>query len=180
MFSVPEGRAANHPLAETTFRPPIGASISRSTREFARDRFAGQFGGCYGFGRKLLELVLLLGRGRGVNASVVRCPELGGQFLVVHPGILSSTRCDFRGEQAEDETVFIGVLHTVPFCRRKLAPALSSPPKQHEPSNRPGVNHLKPTGTSQSLRSRLPTTRSMSRLLTKVLPTTAPVDHFGR
>src|SRR5271156_1701866 len=25
MFSVPEGRAANQPLVETTFRPPIGA-----------------------------------------------------------------------------------------------------------------------------------------------------------
>ena len=27
MFSVPEGRAANQPLAVTTFRPPIGASL---------------------------------------------------------------------------------------------------------------------------------------------------------
>ena len=27
MFSVPEGRAANQPLAATTFRPPIGASL---------------------------------------------------------------------------------------------------------------------------------------------------------
>ena len=27
MFSVPEGRAANQPLAVTTFRPPMGASL---------------------------------------------------------------------------------------------------------------------------------------------------------
>jgi hypothetical protein len=27
MSSVPEGRAANQPLAATTFRPPIGASL---------------------------------------------------------------------------------------------------------------------------------------------------------
>jgi hypothetical protein len=27
MFSVPEGRAANQPLAATTFSPPIGASL---------------------------------------------------------------------------------------------------------------------------------------------------------
>ena len=27
MFSVPEGRAANHPLAVTTFRPPIAAPL---------------------------------------------------------------------------------------------------------------------------------------------------------
>ena len=26
MFSVPEGRAANHPLAAVTFSPPMGAS----------------------------------------------------------------------------------------------------------------------------------------------------------
>ena len=27
MSSVPEGRAANQPLAATTFRPPMGASL---------------------------------------------------------------------------------------------------------------------------------------------------------
>jgi len=27
MLYVPEGRAANQPLAATTFRPPIGASL---------------------------------------------------------------------------------------------------------------------------------------------------------
>ena len=27
MLSVPEGRAANQPLAVTTFRPPMGASL---------------------------------------------------------------------------------------------------------------------------------------------------------
>ena len=49
----------------------------------------------------------------------------------------------------------LSVVQTVPSCRRKLAPALSSPPKQHEPSNNPGTNHLKPTGTSQRRRPRL-------------------------
>jgi hypothetical protein len=32
MFSVPEGRAANQPLAETTFNPPIEASLPEETR----------------------------------------------------------------------------------------------------------------------------------------------------
>ena len=36
----------------------------------------------------------------------------------------------------------MSVVQTVPSCRRKLAPALSSPPKQHEPSNRPGDEPL--------------------------------------
>ena len=61
----------------------------------------------------------------------------------------------------------------MPSRRRKLAPALSSPPKQHEPSNSPGANHLKPTGTSHSLRPSFCTTRSIMLLLTSVLPTAA-------
>src|SRR4029434_10665431 len=60
----------------------------------------------------------------------------------------------------------LSVVHTVPSWRRKLAPALSSPPKQYEPSNRPGTNHLKPTGTSESRRPSFLTTRSMRLLLT--------------
>ena len=50
----------------------------------------------------------------------------------------------------------LSVVHTVPSRRRKLAPALSSPPKQNVPSYSPGANHLKPTGTSSSCRPRLP------------------------
>src|SRR4030095_6287190 len=46
----------------------------------------------------------------------------------------------------------LSVVHTVPSRRRKLAPALSSPPKPYEPSSRPGTNHLKPTGTSARVR----------------------------
>ena len=46
----------------------------------------------------------------------------------------------------------LSVVHTVPSRRRKLAPALSSPPKQYEPSKSPATNHLKPTGTSRSSR----------------------------
>ena len=32
----------------------------------------------------------------------------------------------------------LSVVQTVPSRRRKLAPALSSPPKQYDPSNKPG------------------------------------------
>src|SRR5512139_3414790 len=74
----------------------------------------------------------------------------------------------------------LSVVQTVPSLHKKLAPALSSPPKQTEPSKSPGENHLKPTGTSKSLRSRLSTTRSIRQLLTKVLPTAADLFHIGR
>ena len=49
----------------------------------------------------------------------------------------------------------LSVVQTPPSRRRNEAPALSSPPKPSEPSSSPGTNHLKPTGTSTSLRPRL-------------------------
>src|SRR5262252_4364312 len=55
----------------------------------------------------------------------------------------------------------LSVAQAVPSWRRKLAPALSSPPKQNEPSTSPGTNHLKPTGTSDNRRPSLLTTRSI-------------------
>ncbi len=73
----------------------------------------------------------------------------------------------------------LSVVHTLPLRRRKLAPALSSPPKQQVPSNRLGANHLKPTGTSDRRRPRFRTTRSIMLLLTKVLPTAASTGHSG-
>src|SRR5262249_42851903 len=63
----------------------------------------------------------------------------------------------------------LSVVHTVPSWRRKLAPALSSPPKQHEPSNSPGTNHLNPTGTSYRRRPSFCTTGSIMLLLTSGL-----------
>src|SRR5262245_58371286 len=114
--------------------------------------------------------MLLLRGGRSVDPSVVGHAEFGGDLLEVPAGILAGPRGHLRGEQAEDEPV-LSVVHTVPSLRRKLPPALSSPPKQQEPSSRPGANHLNPTGTSSSRRPRCRTTRSMRLLLTSVLPT---------
>ena len=60
----------------------------------------------------------------------------------------------------------LSVDQTVPSRRRKLAPALSSPPKQHDPSKNPCENHLNPTGTSNSGRPSACTTLSIRLLLT--------------
>ena len=51
-----------------------------------------------------------------------------------------------------------------------MPPADSSPPKAPEPSSRPGTNHLKPTGTSTSLRPSCAATRSIMEEETRVLP----------
>ena len=64
--------------------------------------------------------------------------------------------------------------------RRNDAPALSSPPKPMVPLINPSTNHLKPTGTSTSLRPSPATTRSMIDELTAVLPTAVDAGHSGR
>ena len=74
----------------------------------------------------------------------------------------------------------LSVVQTVPSLRRKLAPALSSPPNATEPSISPGTNHLKPTGTSQSRRPSASATRSIMLEETRVLPTAASARQPGR
>ena len=74
----------------------------------------------------------------------------------------------------------LSVLHALPSRRRNDAPALSSPPKAIDPSSSPGTNHLKPTGTSTSLRPRLAATRSIIDELTSVLPMAASAGQPSR
>ena len=74
----------------------------------------------------------------------------------------------------------LSVVHTEPSRRRNEAPALSSPPKPSDPSIKPALNHLKPTGTSTSLRPSFAATRSIMPLETTVLPTALSPRHSGR
>ena len=74
----------------------------------------------------------------------------------------------------------LSVVQAVPSMRRKLAPALSSPPNPTEPSTSPGTNHLKPTGTSHRRRPSEAATRSIIELDTRVLPIAASCRQFGR
>jgi hypothetical protein len=82
MSSVPEGRAANQPLAATTFNPPMAAPLPGAWVRAALDFFAGQFcelilaGGQFGQGGFLGRL------SQGIDARVDRVAELIGQFLV--------------------------------------------------------------------------------------------------
>ena len=154
------------------------ARCCRGVGELGGDLLAGHFGGGDVFGREFVEHLLLLGRGGGVDAGVVGRAELAVEFLVVLAGIFAGAAVISAASRPRMRPS-LSVVQTVPSRRRKLAPALSSPPKQQEPSKRPGANHLKPTGTSQSLRPRLPTTRSMRLLLTRVLPTAAESGQWG-
>jgi len=74
----------------------------------------------------------------------------------------------------------LSVVHTVPSRRRKLAPALSSPPKQTVLRNQPVGKPLEAHRHLASERPSACTTRSMRLLLTRVLPTAAPTGQSGR
>ncbi len=74
----------------------------------------------------------------------------------------------------------LSVVQTEPSRRRNDAPALSSPPNASDPSIRPELNHLKPTGTSMSLRPSFDATRSIMPLETTVLPMALSRRHSGR
>ena len=93
-------------------------------------------------GRQLLQPRLLLRRRRRVDARVVRRAELARSAR----GSARPDPCPVRAVISAASRSMIrpslSVVHTVPSRRRKLAPALSSPPKQNEPSNRPGDEPL--------------------------------------
>ena len=74
----------------------------------------------------------------------------------------------------------LSVVQVLPSRARKDAPADSSPPKPISPVRSPGTNHLKPTGTSTSVRPRPAATRSIMDEETRVLPIPASGRQPGR
>ena len=64
----------------------------------------------------------------------------------------------------------LSVVQVLPSRVRNEAPADSSPPKPMSPVRSPGTNHLKPTGTSTSVRPRSSATRLIIEEETRVLP----------
>ena len=104
---MPEGRAANQPLAATTFNPPIGASLPGARVSFAVIGSPASSVAVTASGESFLRRFFLLGRGRGVDAGVIRRAERGRQLLVMDAGILTGACRDFRREQAEDEAVLV-------------------------------------------------------------------------
>ena len=54
------------------------------------------------------QQVLLLGSGGGIDPGIVGRAEFGGHLLEMLARVFSGTRGDFRCQQAEDETIFVG------------------------------------------------------------------------
>ena len=130
-----------------------------------------------------------LGRYFGVDAMLFRVAfgvsvVFGGIGIVAYLAFAAFLAADdgkpawIESKGRAASTVII--VHTVPFRRRKEAPALSSPPNPREPSCRPGTNHLKPTGTSTSSEPTAAATRSIIDDDTSVLPIRADDGQSGR
>ena len=81
--------------------------IARRAGEPGGDGFPGKLGRGDRFRREFLEGGFLGGRGRRVNARVVRRAEGGGQFAEMLARILAGARSDFSGQKAEQDAVFV-------------------------------------------------------------------------
>ena len=107
MSSVPDGRAANQPLAAMTFRPSIGALFSGARVSRAEDRLARERRRGHRFGRQLLQLRFLLRRRRRVDARVVRRAVLRFERAVVLAGILAGSRGDLSRQQRQNQAILV-------------------------------------------------------------------------
>ena len=86
--------------------------------------------------------------------------------------ISAGSRHQLRGEQVHHDAVLVGRPHGAVASQERQARALLATEAERAVEE-PGTNHLKPTGTSTSVRPSLPATRSIKLLVTTVFPTAA-------
>ncbi|MNY28161.1 hypothetical protein D3C86_1621170 [compost metagenome] len=179
MSSVPDGRAANQPPSLITLIPPSAAPLPgalSSTRVMVSPA-NWVLRTCSG--ESWLRAFFCSGVAGASTRSATISPNSSVRPRYSSPG--SRPRLAVISAASKASTMpSLSVVQTLPSRRRKVAPALSSPAKPSEPSNRPPANHLKPTGTSCRGRPRRALTRSIMLLLTRVLPTAAVALHCGR
>ena len=108
MFSVPDGRAANQPLAATTLSPPIAALLPGARVSLAVIGSPARSDALTAAGIELLKPRLLFGRRRRVDPRVVRRAEPLGQLAVMLARVFARAGEDFRGQQVENRSIFIG------------------------------------------------------------------------
>src|SRR5262249_8398527 len=101
--------------------------------------------------RQHLQRKLELRTSRSIYAPIVRRSKEGSEALVVLTRVATGARQNLCRQKRHNYPVFLGSPRFAVLAR-KLAPALSSPPKQIEQLSNPLTNHLNPTGTSYNLR----------------------------
>ena len=108
MSSVPDGRAANHPLSAITFRPPIGAPLPGARVRMPSIFSPASSRGTYLPWRELRQHSFLLRRRRRVDAVVNGFAELVRKLTVDFAGIAAHARRDLRRQQRRDDAVLVG------------------------------------------------------------------------
>ena len=104
--------------------------------------------------RQLFSRFFCSGVARRIDPRIITACRTCSSVRIVLAGILAGPGRDL-GRQQTRSRPSLSVVQTVPPAAGNW-PRVSSPPKQNEPSNSPGANHLKPTGTSRSLRPSWP------------------------
>ena len=91
----------------TTFSPPMAAPLPGRRVSLAVIGSPASVAGRRPPRARASRARLLLGRGRRVDARVVRRAELGGQLAVMLARILAGAGGDLRGQQAQDQAVLV-------------------------------------------------------------------------
>jgi hypothetical protein len=95
MSSVPEGRAANQPFLDMTLTPPMAASLPGARVSTSIDGFAGDLRGTDLLAIELGQLLLLGGRGGGIDATRERLAQLAGERAVRFTRVATGSRRHF-------------------------------------------------------------------------------------
>ena len=179
MSSVPEGRAANQPPFDTTLIPPIGALLPGALSMMFSMASPARSSRAILSGESFASIFFCWTVAGASTRSANIAPDSFASDAYNSAGS-RPRRAVISAESSAGTMPSLSVVQTLPSRRRKDAPALSSPPKPSEPSNRPSANHLKPTGTSNNVRPSLLATRSSMDVLTTVLPMPALRFHSSR
>jgi hypothetical protein len=110
MFSVPDGRAANQPLAVDTFSPPMAASLPGALVSLAVIGSPASVDAADRSGDSLPSFAFCSGvAGRRCACSTAR--RTRPRVPVVLAGVLAGDGGDLGGEQVHDQAVLVGRPH---------------------------------------------------------------------
>src|SRR5262249_4554369 len=102
------GRTRGKPAAcRDNFQAADGSVISGSSRQLGSDRLSREARLLDVLAGQPFQSCLLLRRGSGVDASVVRRTESLRESVIVFGGILTSAGSHFGPQQIHDEAIFI-------------------------------------------------------------------------
>ena len=130
-------------------------------------------------GESFCSRAFCVGRGRGIDARVVRRAEFRGELLIMVARILAGARGDLRRQQGQDRSVLVGRPDGA-VLPQEAGPGALFAAEAERAVEQPGRKPLEPHRHFDQAPPQSLTTRSIMLLLTSVLPTAAAVGHAGR